>query len=276
MSFKSLLVHVDLDDAGDGRVRLAAELAGAFGAHLIGVSGWAPRPGFGMDSAAGDALPEAVEIDISVMKDQLKSRGEAFRALAGKDAKPEWRSALDLPTELMVRHASSADLLIVGGSRHPILSDPYRAVDPGAVVLRAGRPVLVVPPTIASLAAKQIAVAWRNTREARRAVRDALPFLQRADNVAVVEFRESPGAADAHPEGDVADYLRRHGVASLYQRVRPVDVTVPNSLLRFVADEGIDLIVAGGYGHSRLGEWIFGGVTHDLLASAPVCCLLSH
>jgi nucleotide-binding universal stress UspA family protein len=252
MSFKSLLVHVDLDDAGDGRVRLAAELAGAFGAHLIGVSGWAPRPGFGMDSAAGDALPEAVETDISVMKDQLKSRGEAFRALAGQAAKPEWRSALDLPTELMVRHASSADLL------------------------SAGRPVLVVPPTIASLAAKRIAVAWRNTREARRAVRDALPFLQRADNVAVVEFRGSPGAADAHPEGGVADYLTRHGVASLYERVRPVDVTVTNSLLRFVADEGIDLIVAGGYGHSRLGEWIFGGVTHDLLASAPVCCLLSH
>jgi nucleotide-binding universal stress UspA family protein len=269
MSFKSLMVHVDLDGAGDGRVRLAAGLARAFGAHLIGVSGWAPRPAFGMESAAGDALPEAV--DIPVMEDLLKTRGEAFRALAGEEATPEWRSALDLPTELMVRHASSADLLIVGGSRHPILSDPYRAVDPGAVLLRAGRPVLVVPPAIASLAAKRIAVAWRNTREARRAIRDALPFLQRAGNVAVVEFGESPGAADAHPE-----YLTRHGVAPLYERVRPVDVTVTNSLLRFVADEGIDLIVAGGYGHSRLGEWIFGGVTHDLLASAPVCCLLSH
>jgi nucleotide-binding universal stress UspA family protein len=274
MSFKSLMVHVDLDGAGDGRMRLAAGLARAFGAHLIGVSGWAPRPAFAMESAAGDALPEAV--DIPVMEDLLKTRGEAFRALAGEDTKPEWRSALDLPTELMVRHASSADLLIVGGSRHPILSDPYRAVDPGAVLLRAGRPVLVVPPTIASLAGKRIAVAWRNTREARRAVRDALPFLRRAENVAVVEFRESPGAAAAHPEGGVADYLARHGVAPLYERVRPVDVTVTNSLLRFVGDEGIDLIVAGGYGHSRLGEWIFGGVTHDLLASAPVCCLLSH
>jgi nucleotide-binding universal stress UspA family protein len=274
MSFKCMMVHVDPDGTGDERVRLAAELAGSFGAHLIGISGWAPRPAFVTASAVVETAPDPV--DLGVMEGLLTARGEAFCALAGAAAKPEWRSALDLPTELIVQEAASADLVIVGGSRG-VLRDPYRAIDPGAVVLRAGRPVLVVPPRIASLAGKRIAVAWKSTREARRAVRDALPFLQRAESVGVVEFRVGQSACEApHPASGVTQYLARHGVNSLYERIRPVDVTVTNSLFHFVEDEGIDLIVAGGYGHSRLGEWIFGGVTRDLLIKSPVCCLLSH
>jgi nucleotide-binding universal stress UspA family protein len=132
----------------------------------------------------------------------------------------------------------------------------------------------VVPPGVTSLAAKRIAVAWKDTREARRAIQDALPFVQKAETVAVVEFCES-GEAPRRLE-DVLQYLGRHGVSPAYERVRPIDVTVTNALLHFVQDEGIDLVVGGGYGHTRLGEWIFGGVTRDLLTNGPVCCLLSH
>jgi nucleotide-binding universal stress UspA family protein len=71
-------------------------------------------------------------------------------------------------------------------------------------------------------------------------------------------------------------FLLRHGVNCAYQRVRPIDGTVTNAVFHFVQDDAIDLIVAGGYGPSRLGEWIFGGVTHDLMTTSPVCCLLSH
>jgi nucleotide-binding universal stress UspA family protein len=71
-------------------------------------------------------------------------------------------------------------------------------------------------------------------------------------------------------------FLRRHGVSTTRERVGLIDATVTSSLFRFVQDDAIDLIVAGGYGHTRLGEWIFGGVTHDLLTGSPVCCLLSH
>jgi nucleotide-binding universal stress UspA family protein len=272
MSFESMMVHVDLDSTGDERVRLAAELAGSFGAHLIGISGWAPRPAFMVDSAVVQTVPDP--IDLGVMEGLLKARGEAFRALAGEQAKPEWRYALGLPTELVVQEACSADLVIVGG-RRSALRDPYCTADPGTVVLRAGRPVLVVPPGITSLAGKRAAVAWKNTREARRALRDALPFLQRAETVAVVEFREDSGCEAPHRDG-VSQYLNRHGVGRVYERIRPVNATVTNSLRRFVEDDGIDLIVAGGYGHSRLGEWMFGGVTRDLLTQSPVCCLLSH
>ncbi len=276
MSYKVLMAHLDLDDDADGRVRVAAELAGRFGAALIGVSAWAPAPPIGDDITAIEAVPEPV--DLQVMEDLLKARGDTFRVLADKAAAPvEWRSALELPTEFVLREVAAADLMILGGTRHPVLQDPYRSVDPGAVLLRAGRPILLVPPGVASLAGKRVAVAWKNTREARRAIVDALPFLRKAETVAIVEFCE-PGdeaSAQRHLEG-VKQFLLRHQVETAYERVRPIGATASSSLVGFVQDEAIDLIVAGGYGHTRLGEWIFGGVTHDLLTGSPVCCLLSH
>jgi nucleotide-binding universal stress UspA family protein len=276
MSYKALMVHLDSDDDTDGRMSLAAGLAGRFDAALIGVSAWAPRPAFVVDSAVIESVPDIA--DLQVMEDLLKARGEKFRAVAGAAVTTvEWRSALELPTEFVVREVRSADLMIIGSTRHPVLRDPYRCVDPGAVLLRAGRPILVVPPGVTSLAGKRIALAWKDTREARRAIVDALPFLQKAEAVAIVEFCEPGEEASAQRRLDeVTHFLLRHDVRTAYERVRPIDVTVTNALFHFVQDDAIDLIVAGGYGHTRLGEWIFGGVTHDLVTNGPVCCLLSH
>jgi nucleotide-binding universal stress UspA family protein len=276
MSYKALMVHVDLDDGGDTRVPLAVELAKRFDAALIGISAWAPNPAFTADSTVLTTAPELT--DLHVMEDLLKDRGERFRALVGKDVRQaEWRSALELPTEFVVRQARSADLIIVGGTHHPVLRDPYRSVDPGALLLRSGRPILVVPPGVTSLAAKRIAVAWSDTREARRAVVDALALLQKAEAVAVVEFY-GPGEESGAQQRvkDVVQFLARHGVTTARAQVQPIDGTVPNSLLQFTRAQSIDLVVAGGYGHTRLGEWIFGGVTHDLLVNSSLCCVLSH
>src|SRR5262249_29892722 len=110
----------------------------------------------------------------------------------------------------------------------------------------------------------------------RRAVQDALPFLREAENVVIVEVSERAGDQASSRLRDVDNYLARHRVATVTERVLPVDATAANSLLRFIADENISLVAAGGYGHSRLGEWAYGGVTRDLLAESPVCCLFSH
>jgi nucleotide-binding universal stress UspA family protein len=276
MSYKVLMVHLDLDDEADGRARLALELTERFDAALIGVSAWAPAPAFGDDITVMESVPEP--FDLQAMEEVLKARGDGFRALAGEAGKPvEWRSALELPTEFVLRGVAAADLMILGGTRHPVLRDPYRNVDPGSVLLRAGRPILLVPPGVASLAGKRVAVAWKDTREARRAIVDALPFLRRAEAVAIVEFcaQGEEASAQPHLEG-VKQFLLRHRVETAYERAMPIGATASSSLIGLVEDEAIDLIVAGGYGHSRLGEWIFGGVTHDLLTRSPVCCLLSH
>jgi nucleotide-binding universal stress UspA family protein len=104
-----------------------------------------------------------------------------------------------------------------------------------------------------------------------------MPFLQQAESVMIVGIAEGGNGEEASRHvKDVANYLARHELKAVCERIRPADVTVTNSLLRVIEDENIDLIVAGAYGHSRLGEWAFGGVTHDLIAESPICCMFSH
>ena len=274
MSYSTLLVHVDLDGEIGGRIRLAAGLADHFHSHLIGAASWMARPPFVVEGIAIDPAP--TEEDYKEMREVLGRRGKEFRAFVGTDrSKVEWRSSLDFPTEFVAREARAADLVIIGRDRKP--SDPYRSTDSGALVLRAGRPVLTVPPEIQSLALRRAVIAWQDTREARRAVQDALPFLKAAKEVIVMEATESGGVEDAmHRLKDVGNYLSRHGVTAVAQRVRPIEGTASGALLRLVEEQSVDLIVSGAYGHTRLGEWIFGGMTQDLLTQSPVCCLLSH
>jgi nucleotide-binding universal stress UspA family protein len=210
------------------------------------------------------------------MKSLLDLKGRQFCAtVGGSDPRAEWRSVLDFPTDAGAREARAADLLIVGKAGET--PDPFRALDPGSLVLRAGRPVLVVPKSVATLGPRRVAIAWKDAREARRAVRDALPLLKFAESVMIVAVAEAGSGhrAEQHVR-DVAGYLTRHGIKIIAERIRPSDASVTDALLRLVHDENIDLLVAGAYGHSRLGEWAFGGVTRELLAHSPVCCLFSH
>jgi nucleotide-binding universal stress UspA family protein len=176
----------------------------------------------------------------------------------------------------VIREARAADVLVIGREQRNL--DPYLFVDPGSLLLGVGRPVLLVPPGVSSIGTNKVVVAWKDTREARRAVRDALPLLQQAEMVILTEFCQSPdevGPAQRRLR-DVAQYLASHHITSVLQRVQPLKDAAEDSLLQFVQRESADLIVAGAYGHSRVGEWIFGGVTEALLARSPVCCLLSH
>jgi nucleotide-binding universal stress UspA family protein len=210
------------------------------------------------------------------MKSLLDLKGREFcAAVASNGRRAEWRSILGIPTEVVSHEARAADLLIIGNK--PESPNPFLAVDPTRVLLQASRPVLVVPNRMSALASRRIGVAWTDAREARRAVRDALPFLHHAESVMIIEVSEGDGGEAAlGGVKDVAAYLNRHGIDPVAVRVRPDEVGATNSLLQAVHDENIDLIVAGGYGHSRLGEWMFGGVSRGLLMESPICCLLSH
>jgi nucleotide-binding universal stress UspA family protein len=271
MGYAALMVHVDVDGELPRRARIASELAERFDAYLIGVAAWGPMSVFLAEDARRDPRPR--ETHLQDMKCLLDRKGQEFRAhLDLSSRRFEWRSVLDLPTDAVAREARAADLVIIGNRREN--ADPFRALDPGGVLMKAGRPVLVVPDAVRALPARHIAIAWKDAREARRAVRDSLPFLRRAETVMIVEVVE--GAGDAPSGKDVAAYLGRQGVKVLTERVRSAEVTVTNTLLRLIESENIDLLVAGAYGHSRVGEWVFGGITRDLLANLPVCCLFSH
>lgn len=273
MSFAAMMVHVDVGRDCQRRVELALALADRFRAALIGIAGLPLRP---VLAAAGVVVyGEPTAHDCNAVTARFDEMGEKFRAQGRHLEQIEWRTALELPSELVSREARAADLVIVG-PRHAD-GNWHDLVEPGVVLLRAGRPVLVVPDGASSLPLRRVVVACKDTRECRRAVRDALPFLQQAGEALVVEFgEEASKPRDKTTLADVARYLERHRVTvadEIWRRARGPAAT---ELFDLVRAEKADLIVAGGYGHSRLGEWMFGGVTHELLASSPVCCMLSH
>ncbi len=272
MSFATIMVHVDVDGGSEARVGLAAGLADRFASTLIGISACIlpPYPAEG----AYFVTPDFVEQERRDMAASLKRAEEGFLSVAGTQRKVEWRSDIELPDDYLVAQARAADLVIVGRDRAP--GSVCRAIDPGTAVLKAGRPVLVVPPGVETLKAERVIIGWKDSREARRALQDSLSLLHEAKSVTIMEICDQGMEALARQHlDDVAQYLTRHRIA-----VGPVlAVHAANAaaeLIRVVKAEGADLIVAGAYGHSRLGEWIFGGVTRDLLASSPVCCLLAN
>jgi nucleotide-binding universal stress UspA family protein len=264
----ALMVHVDVDRDCEQRVELAIALADRFQAALIGVAGCALWPAF----MAGDVrLTNTNQYDFQKAMVRFEQRGKKFCAQGRHLKQTEWRSMLESPGELLLREARAADLLIVGRRRGV---DDH---DPGVILVRAGRPVLLVPDTAAGLPLRRVVVAWKDTRECRRAVRDALPLLQEAKEVLLVEIGEHESRSQAKKTlADVGAYLVRHKVIVADEMWRQPRASVAAELFQFVEEEKADLIVAGGYGHSRLGEWIFGGVTRELLAASPVCCMLSH
>jgi nucleotide-binding universal stress UspA family protein len=267
MTIAAIMVTVDFDPASKARISLAADLARRFGSLLIGVAGWPliKRP---VETLSDNELAERAS-------NELRSLGERFRKIAERVAiRVEWRSSMDFPREVIPKEARAADLLIIGQSMLP--GDIVHSYDPGTIILAAGRPVLVVPPGIDRLEFSRVLVAWKDTREARRALHDALPFLKLADEVSIA-VAKTPGTEDADAQiADVANYLARHDVRVTEQISTVADENEEDVLLDLARQHRINLIVAGAYGRTRLSEWIFGGVTRHLLLNSPVPCLVSN
>ena len=273
MSYAAVMAYVEAYARPEQRVRLDAELAAAFNAQLIGLSALAIPP---PTVADGMVLADPTEVDIKLMQATLAEKGEWFGRLAGGDSrKPEWRSALDSPINVLTREARCADLVMIGQKPGP--GNDYQTIDPGEAILKMGRPTLVVPEKARTLRAEHVVLGWKDTREARRAVRDALPFLQNATRVTIVEARgEGEETTALGRLDDVARYLSRHRVEGGPRVMVRQEGSGAAQLIEIAQEERADLLVTGAYGHSRLGEWVFGGMTRELLSSSPICCLMSQ
>jgi nucleotide-binding universal stress UspA family protein len=270
MSYKTIMVHVDRSPDCADRIKLSASLADRFAAHLIGLC--ARQPVFPVVANAVSGAIVVGETPPDVEED-LRLAETAFRATVGNRASLEWRSAIELPDDYLVEQARAADLAIVGRRGLGDLKLAGYAASPGDIVLRVGRPILVVPPDWDYLTATRVVVGCKDTREARRAVIDAMPFLESALGVYVTAVGDGAKDSGAH---DVVDYLQRHGVKAEAVLLNKADATPSDEIFEVAASHNADLIVAGAYGRARLREWIFGGVTHDFLQRTPVPCLLSH
>lgn len=277
MSYRSLLVAVDTAADGDARLALACDLALGMDAHLIGVCGVAMNePPIADPYMGGAMIGESFTLFRDMAAGEVQAAKDRFEARVGpRCERREWRGGLGMPADLIVQAACAADLVMLGrrGSR-----SPDHTADPADVLMAVGRPVLVVPPELARPPVGTPAViAWKNSREAQRATAAALPLLHQASAVHVFTCCEPGGRDKALAQlAEVVAWLGRHGIAADAVAEVAGPVGAANDVLAFAEARGAGLIVAGGYGHSRLREWALGGVTRELLASAPVCVLLSH
>ena len=279
MSYKTILVHVDTDARSPARVELAAQFAQRDDAHLIGLHAFAPlrAPAY-VRAEMGD---EWLALEQQAAQRIARDLEAAFQDVARRNgiAGAEWRvSRLDA-AEAFSLHARFADLVVLGQHDADEQRGSVDADFPEIVALQSGRPVLVVPYAGRfEEVGRQVLIAWNGSREATRAVTDALPFLRRAKGVTVLSVNAPRGRAGDGwvPGTDCALFLARHGVKVEASSDPAVDIDVGNYLLSRASDLGADLIVMGAYGHNRLRELVLGGVTRTIVQHMTVPVLLSH
>lgn len=274
VGYRTLLVHVQPRADSAPRLDAAISLARKLDATLFGL-GAQIVPSFAAGDPYGltrsDWLPEMHDL----MRINLE-RAEALFRKAAASISTEWVTLEEPPGQAMARISSGADLIVAGGAKLELL-EPHHACDTAELILKSGRPVLIVPPDGGVLAADVVVVAWKDTRESRRALADALPFLKAARAVVVMEICGEGDEEGAKRRTDaVVDGLKRHGVAARSNVVVAPDRLVCSELLFEAERVGSDLIVAGAYSHSRFGEQLFGGVTRDLLGQDETFVLMSH
>ena len=270
MEVRSILVNVGLGSQQTA-VTYAAQLAQRFSAELVGIGAAEPSLAYaGIDNA--QVAIDYFATERKNIETMLERAEEKFRAAVPATVPVRWRSYVANPTEMLIDQARRCDIIVAASDD---ISSPGETVDPGHLILASGRPVIMAREGGQTAQLDRIMVAWKDTREARRAVSDALPFLNQAKQVNVLTHSEGDAATETRSLAEVVEWLGRHGVAA-ESRLVDQGVEFLDALGLLTLTETPDLIVAGGYGHSRFREWLFGGVTNDLLAARNISRLFSN
>jgi nucleotide-binding universal stress UspA family protein len=281
MALKNLVVYVDARPASAARVAFAARLAARHEAHLAGVHlMWvrALRESGHPPFARVNRMLHDAAVDRAAAARRLFDAGLAAAGLADGGASAEWRAVRVDSIRDGIMHARHADLAVIGQA-DPADHDLVPELPAEDLLLGAGRPILVVPTGGGPATLGQtVVIAWNASREATRAVNDALPLLERARSVTVLTVDARPGAMrhGAEPGADIAVHLARHGLTVTVEQAHAEGHATAATILERAAARGADLIVMGGYGRSRLRDIVLGGVSHALLQHARVPVLLSH
>ena len=276
MTYATLMVHLELGRPNAGLLRVAGDLAERFNASVTGIAVCQPMR---VIYSEGYVPNDLIAKDRAERETELATAEAEFsESPCGRAGHREWRGAItEEPLfDYLCHEARSADLVVTGVDRNASFLDNTRHLDIGDFVMHVGRPVLIVPAVPDQHKFDRVLVGWKDTRETRRAIPDALPFLKLAAHVVVVEITGEPELAEARPRlDDVLQWLARHGVAA-EAVAAPSTGEDAHQLHALALEHRADVIVAGAYGHSRLREWVLGGVTRDLLLRAGRCSLVSH
>ncbi|HZP68672.1 MAG TPA: universal stress protein [Pseudolabrys sp.] len=273
---KDIVVNLGLgtsDPAGE----YAVSMAEVFGAHLLGVAvSYEPViPG----NVMGGIPPEVIE-------GQRVEANKKARAAVTRFEQMAKRAGISMETRILSTSVSGAadqigriarrfDVAVVGQPQRKN-SLPDEVIDEG-VLFESGRPVIFVPfIQKGGMKIDRAMVCWDGSRAAARAVADAVPFLKKAKQIEIVIISDKPPKRDEMPGADLGQHLARHGLKVEVKRITAPDTDISSTILSYAADSSADMIVMGGYGHSRLREFVLGGATRGLLESMTVPVLMSH
>jgi nucleotide-binding universal stress UspA family protein len=280
MAIKDILVQVDGGKSAPARYAAAIELAQTHAAHLTGlclaVEPQVPATIMGM------VPPDVLASQRDTIREQAETAVAQFRLAVEKAAIPgEGRivQVLDFDAiDVFVEHSRHSDLVILG-QQDPVDFLPLGRDFPADIVMGCGRPAIIIPFIGAPpVLGQRVLVAWDGGREAARAVNDALPLLERAHTVTVLSVNPdmSSNGGRRDPGADISLHLARHGVKVTAARTIAREISVGDAILADLAENSIDLLVMGAYGHSRLREWVLGGVTRHILTHMTAAVFMSH
>jgi nucleotide-binding universal stress UspA family protein len=274
---KDIVVNLGLGETGGSAGDYAVSVAAALEAHIAGIA-------FIYDavipvSSTGYIPAEVIETQQADSQAAAKAAADQFTAAAaraGVSAESLMLGASFAGSgDQFGRIARRYDLAIVGQAEPKITSVEEMIAE--TTLFESGRPVIVVPYIQkAPLKLDRVMVCWDGSRPAARAIADAMPLLQRSGQVEVVIVANERGKQDEIAGADMGQHLARHGLKVDVKRIAGGDIDVADALLSHVADSGADFMVMGGYGHSRLREFVLGGVTDGILRAMTLPVLMSH
>jgi nucleotide-binding universal stress UspA family protein len=274
---KDILLHLSADTKQDVAAHYAVSVAEAFGAQLTAlIFGYEPVlpaiPGGGLPVDFIDAQRALAQESADTAITKLGEAAE--RAGVGVESRLVTTSVAGA-ADIFGHLARRFDLSIVSQA-NPDVTGPQDLIIEAAL-FQSGRPVVVVPYIQrAGLTLDRVLVCWDGGRHAARAIADALPFLQRAKAVELLTVATEPLKSDDSPSDDITRHLARHDLKVEFKRMVSGGTDVANTILSHAADVSADCIVMGGYGHSRLREFILGGATRGLLSSMTIPTFMSH
>jgi nucleotide-binding universal stress UspA family protein len=273
---KDLVVNLGLG-ANDPATEFAISIADVFKAHVLGVA-FSYEPVIPA-SVMGGIPPEIIESQRRESDGKARAAIARFEAAANRAGVSAERRIISASVsgaaEQLGRLARRFDLAVAGQAQRDEAS-AVDVVDEG-VLFDSGRPVIFVPYIQkGGLKLDRVMICWDGSRAATRAVADAMPFLKKAKQVEIVMVSAKKAKDDEIPGVDLGQHLARHGLKVDVKRITATETDVSSTILSYAADMSADMIVMGGYGHSRWREFILGGVTRGLLESMTVPVLMSH
>ncbi|MBO6755146.1 MAG: universal stress protein [Roseibium sp.] len=276
MPIKDILTVVDLSGSRPAS-KYAIELARQYDAHITGLAiSFEPVvPAFAAAPMPVDYLQAAHEQSVGAAKHAKAEFDELARLAAVKSESRMAEILTGGPLESVMTHCRTTDLVVIGQA-NPDAPEPMRELLIETVLFESGVPVLLVPYIgTKSFEPNNVLVGWDGSSTATRAVHASLPLLEKADKITVLVI-EKEQSRDSQPGADIATYLARHNMDVTIEVISNPQTGVADAVLNYVSDHGNDLVVMGGYGHSRMREFLFGGATREILSAMTVPVFMAH